>query len=1000
MEDNEKRFEQDIETHLLDKGYIKLSSYEYDIDKGLYLNTLISFIKSTQERSWRKHEKYYGERAIEAFYQRLQKSIDERGLLDVIRKGFEDMGTKFFLCFFKPETKLNEETVDKYNKNILSVSRQFKYSNRNNNTIDMVISINGIPLVALELKNQLKGQDYKNAIKQFKENRDPREFVFKLNNRILIYFALDLYEVWVSTKLDGYKTDFLPFNQGRNGSGKSGASGNPENKEGYATSYLWENILDKDNFLDIINKFISKPKDQQKIIFPRFHQYDVVKKVLTDVKENGVGKNYLIEHSAGSGKSNSISWLAYRLASIHDKNDLIIFDTVIIVTNRIVLDSQLQETIKTFEHTRGLIETIDQRKGSKGLVEAINDKKRIIICTIQKFLHAYKDFKNMSGRNFAIIVDEAHLGQTGEAARKLRKGLIDKKEAVNNLREEHEIDELDEGGELIYEIISQGKHKNQSFFAFTATPKNKTIELFGRHNPESKKTEPFHVYSMRQAIEEGFILDVLKYYSTFEEQARIIKTTEDNPEVYKDDAKKQIYRLIKNDKNLIRSKVELIMNNFLSHGIHEIDKKAKAMVVTSSRSSAVKYFFEIKNYLQRKYGDASQIGVLVAFSGEVNLHGKTYREADLNKDNNGDLINTDKKFRKMFHSDQYKILVVANKYQTGFDEPLLHSMYIDKKLIGVSAVQTLSRLNRKYPKKTSTFVMDFVNKSEVIKSAFQPFYEATYLEGITDPNIVYDLKNKIYEFNLYDIETVNKFYEIVKVSLEEQNKDDLGKASSLFIPIEEKYKSLTTAEQNKYRDLLNKFNRLYLYITQMIRIHDTQLLKDYSFTSYLVRLLPKTDYEKISISDKVQIDFIDIHETFKGSIDLEKTSADLSVDKIKKDLKTERPKSTLEKIIEEVNDFYGDIVDPDKKAIEFIYNEILNDSDLMKKIHSYIKNNDRNTFVETWFPTLFWNIIINSLQKHGDNFPEKLRKDDGFTKFVMQLIAKKIWDEFTKQTDT
>ncbi|WIF88306.1 type I restriction endonuclease subunit R [Acholeplasma laidlawii] len=792
MKDNEKRFEEDIESHLINHEYRKLSMQGYDVSKGIYLDILVEFIKKTQSKSWERYIKYYGDEAPNKLYRRLEDSISHHGLLHVLRNGIKDMGIDLFICFFKPESELNPTLVERYEGNILGVTRQFAYSPFNNNTIDIVLSINGIPFIAIELKNQLKGQDYRNAMHQWRYNRDPKELIFRFNHRILVYFAVDLYETWMTTELKGTDTHFLPFNQGSNGSGVSGGAGNPQNPYGYTTSYLWEDVLSKNSIIDILHRFISNPKDSKKIIFPRYHQYDVVKKVLSDVKDNGVGQKYLIEHSAGSGKSNSIAWIAYRLASVHNINDKPIFDSVIIVTDRVVLDSQLQDTINSFEHRAGLVEAIDDKKRSRGLTEAINDKKRIIICTIQKFLFAYKDFDEMEGRKFAIIVDEAHQGQTGASAKTLRRALIDKKVAIKEYAEMEgvEEDEVDDTDELVAEVLAQGQHSNQSFFAFTATPKNKTIELFGRRNPSTGKHEPFHVYSMRQAIEEGFILDVLKYYTTLQDQFKIVRTTRDNPEVIEGQAKRVLVRYYKEHGFTIHKKTELIMDNFLNNGQFRINGKAKAMIVADSRHNAVRYYHAIQEYIKDNPDITSNIGVLVAFSGEVKLDGKSYKEAEMNVDRDGHYINSDKKLRKAFRSDEFNILVVANKYQTGFDEPLLHSMYVDKKLHGVNAVQTLSRLNRVYPGKVDTFVMDFVNTHEDMKKSFQPFFETTYLDGQTDYNRVYDLRTKIHSYMLYNDQDVDLFAKIKIDAAKKQDDKALGRVTSILKPVIDQYLEL------------------------------------------------------------------------------------------------------------------------------------------------------------------------------------------------------------------
>lgn len=998
MQDNEKRFEQDIESYLINQeGYRKLSMSGYDVSKGLYLDILIEFIKSTQSKEWIRYEKYYGSDAPIKFYRRLEDSINNHGLLHVLRNGIKDMGIDLFLCFFKPETELNSLLIERYEKNILGVTRQFAYSPNNNNTIDLVISLNGIPLVALELKNQLKGQDYKNAINQFKNNRDPKEFIFRFNHRILTYFAVDLYETWMATELKGADTYFLPFNQGSNGPGVSSGAGNPTNPNGYTTAYLWEEVLSKDTFLDIIHRFISKSKDSNKIIFPRYHQYDVVKKVLDDVKEKGVGQNYLIEHSAGSGKSNSIAWIAYRLASVHDHNDKPIFNSVIIVTDRVVLDSQLQDTISGFEHRAGLVEAIDDKKRSRGLTEAINDKKRIIICTIQKFLFAYKDFDLMEGRKFAIIVDEAHQGQTGASAKTLRRALIDKKIAIKEYAETEGIDEedVDDTNELVAEVLAQGQHKNQSFFAFTATPKNKTIELFGRLNPKTNKYEPFHNYSMRQAIEENFILDVLQYYTTLQDQFKIVRTTKDNPEVIEGQAKRVLVQYYKEHGHTIHTKTNFIMDNFLNNGQFRIGGKAKAMVVADSRHNAVRYYQEIKEYIKNNPTETQNMGVLVAFSGEVKLDGKTYREAEMNMDVEGHLINSDKKLRKAFKSDDFNILVVANKYQTGFDEPLLHSMYIDKKLNGVNAVQTLSRLNRTYPGKVDTFIMDFVNTHEDIKKSFQPFYETTYLDGATDYNRVYDLRTKIHAYMLYNDNDVDLFANVKIQAGKAQDERALGRVTGILKPIIDQYLELNEKEKYEYRDLLRKFTHAYSYITQIVRINDKELFKEFMFTSYLVKLLPKDTAEKINIDDKITLEYAKLKETYKGSIELEKTSADLKPEQSLQAKKKPKTRDTLQSIIDKVNELYfGDFTESDKVIIQGIFEMFMND-DEVKKYAQYAKDNNPEMFVNSLFPEKFKEIAMSLFEKNHESF-QKLFTDTSFYEKVMDAMARELYKKLRK----
>lgn len=1016
MDTSEKRFEQDIENYMITKGGLEQFSYQddsgkwvykyhYDADKSIYLDVLISFIESTQEKSWQKYLKLYGNDAPNKLYRRFEDSVNEYGIIYVLKNGIEDMGIKIKLCYFKPESNLNQTDAELYNKNIVGVTRQFAYSNSNHNTIDMALTINGIPVVALELKNQLKGQDVNSAKKQYKEDRDRKELCFRFNHRFLVYFAVDLYEVWMTTVLDGKNTRFIPFNQGSNGAGNSGGAGNPANANGYSTSYLWENVLTKDSLLDIINKFVSyveekeeveengvvKNRINKKIIFPRYHQFDVVHKVIDDVKMNGVGQNYLIEHSAGSGKSNSIAWIAYRLASLHDEDNNSIFNTVIVVTNRIVLDSQLQDTISSFDHKPGLLETIDEKKHSKDLKDAINDGKRIIVCTVQKFLYSYKEFDDMTGKKFAIIIDEAHQGQSGESAKTLRKSLIDRNIAIKDYAEEELDDFVEDEDEIVDELIAHGRHSNQSFFAFTATPKNKTLELFGRYNNKTGKTESFHVYSMRQAIEEGFILDVLANYMTIKEAFKLVKISKDNPELIEGPAAHALIRYYKEDNFTIVQKTDMIMTNFCENGRWKINGRGKAMVVADSRVNAVKYYFAIKHYIKDYPDNAVGCNALVAFSGEVEVDGKKWTESMLNVDENGKEIKSDKKLRKAFKSDKFNILVVANKYQTGFDEPLLHSMYVDKKLNDITAVQTLSRLNRMCKDKEDTFVLDFKNSAEDIKESFQPYYEETLLEGTTDYNKVYDLRKKARDYKLYNDEDIDKFYDIMAANEGSgQNSVAIGKITSILKPIVDIYKNFTDEDKYAVRDYMRKFKNNYAYITQLVRIHDKELYKEYIFVSHLLKLIPKDEKVKIDINDKIKLEFVSLKESFSGSIALEKKKVDLKPTGNGLSKKPEKRKDTLKSIIDKVNERYsGNFTESDRVVVEDILNRFMNDKDI-KKYEKLAKNNDAEMFTKNLFPDKFNELITSSYIDNNESY-KKLQTDTEFYKLVMEYMAREMY---------
>ena len=1031
MDVSEKRFEYDIEQYLITQGGYEqfvgqdkdgnwVHNRQHDVDKCIYMDVLCEFIAKTQPKEWAKYTKYYGDKAADKLYTRLEQTISNEGLISVLRNGITDMGVKLKVCYFKPESTLNETLNEQYAANILGCTRQFQYSVNNGNTIDMVLSVNGIPVVAIELKNQFKGQDVYNAMKQYKKDRSSKEFAFRLDHRFLVYFAVDLNEAWMTTQLKDDATYFMPFNMGSNGAGVTGGAGNPKNENGYDTYYLWEEVLQKDSLLDILHRFISHVKEKEevtkngvtkmvtkdKVIFPRYHQYDVVKKVVADVREKGPGTNYLIEHSAGSGKSNSIAWIAYRLASLHNDNNDSVFDSVIVVTNRVVLDSQLQDTINSFEHVPGLLECIDEKKHSRDLAEAINDKKRIIICTIQKFLFAYKDIERFSGRKFAIIVDEAHQGQSGESAKTLRRSLIDIGVAVKNYAEEEGIDEseVDLSNDYINAVVGQGKHENQSFFAFTATPKGESLELFGVACPTTDGGpiihRPFHVYSMRQAIEEGFILDVLANYTTIKEAFKLVKVSDDNPELIEGPTSKALFKYYKKHGYTITQKTEMIMTNFLENCRYQIGGKGKAMVVADSRANAVRYYFAIKQYMKDHPEESKGCDVMIAFSGEISLEDmpseRPYTEATMNLDENGKYITTDKKFRKAFHSDLYNILVVANKYQTGFDEPLLHTMYVDKKLKDITAVQTLSRLNRTAPNKQSTFVLDFENTEKDIKESFLPYYETTTMQGDSDINRVYDLRSKIAEFMLYNFEDVETFINFMgKHNGSAQSDASIGRLAGLLRPVVERYKELSEDDQYTVRDYIRKFNGTYSYVTQLVRLHDQDLFNEFQYTSNLIRLLPRSKVDIIDVEDKIKLEYAKLTETFSGQITLnEKPPIFVPGGSIQPKVPNKK-QDTLQNIIDKVNErFEGKFTDADRVIIEGIYQMFMKDSDV-KKFKKYAKDNSTEMFVESLFPDKFKDIVTQCFLDNNEAF-QKLFNDPEFYQKVQDEMAKELYKSLRK----
>ena len=1015
MEYKEIRFEQDIETYLLSPagGYQKGDMKKYDKDKALDMETLLSFVKDSQPKEWDRFERMTVSDVEKKFFKAINDAITNLGLIHVLRHGFKYRGIDFKTAYFKPESELNMRLWDLYDKNILHVTRQFRYSSENSNSVDMVLSLNGIPVAALELKNQITGQSIDHSKNQYMYDRNPKEPVFQFNRRILVYFGVDLYNVVMTTKLDGKRTYFLPFDQGSKGAGVNGGKGNPSNPEGYTTAYLWERVLQKDSLLDIIQKFIhlevrdvkvikdgkEKIEHKKTLIFPRYHQLDVVRKLIHDVRETGSGTNYLIQHSAGSGKSNSIAWTAYRLASLHDESNKSIFASVIIVTDRRVLDSQLQDTISGFEHQSGLVETIGDSKTSKDLKDAINDGKRIIVTTLQKFPVIYQEIDENKGRNFAIIVDEAHSSQTGQSAMKLKTALADTQEALREYAEiegklESEI--LDGEDKLIQEIITHGRHRNLSFFAFTATPKEKTLEMFGTEADDGS-FHPFHVYSMKQAIEEAFIIDVLKNYMTYKTCFKIAKNTPDNPEVPISLAAKTVRRFESLHPHNLQQKTAIIIEHFRGITKDKIGGRAKAMVVTASRLHAVRYYHEFKNYIERMNYD--DVDILIAFSGIVKDGADDYTESGMNKSKIGAPIN-EKQLPEAFHDD-FNMLIVAEKYQTGFDEPLLHSMFVDKRLNGVKAVQTLSRLNRIHPGKNDTFILDFVNTNEDIQKAFEPFYEKTSLGEEIDVNKIYLSKEKLREYKLYNDEDIEKF---VKINFKPGNQTavDLGKMTSLLKPIVDRYNDLNANDKYMFRRNIRNFNKWYTYITQITRMFDIPLHKEYTFTSYFARLIPPTETEKLDLDEKLRLEFYKLEQTFKGDITLNPGSGPLHhvIGGAKE--KEEEKKDLLEEIIKKINlVFEGKWSESDRVIVEILYNKILKEENNLEK---QAKHNDSEVFEKSIFPKTFEKAAQDSYMESKDSYMDSMKafsrlfEDKAYYNSVMEVIAKEAYKNLRTRT--
>lgn len=905
MDTSEKDFEGRVEAHLLATGYTKRDPAKYDRARCLDPDMLFDFLFATQPKAWEKLKGQHGDQVKERFLKRLVNEIETRGTLDVLRKGVTDLGCKFDLYYPAPETTLNAEHQSLYQANLFTVIRQLRYSQKNENSLDLVLFLNGLPILTAELKNELKGQNVQDAVKQYRHDRDPKEPLFKLG-RCLAHFAVDTDLVYMTTHLRGAATRMLPFNKGN----EFGA-GNPPNPNGFKTAYLWEQIWQPNILLEIINHFLvfrdrldekGKKTGEKELIFPRYHQLDAVRRLLVHARANGAGQNYLIQHSAGSGKSNSIAWLAHQLAGLHTVYNQRVFDSIIVITDRRVLDRQLQQTVRSFSQVRGIVAAIEKAK-SKELAAALEKGKDIIVTTLQTFPFVADKIGTLPGQRFAVIIDEAHSSQSGETNTSLKEVL-----AVASLEQAEQEDAAEGPDEedavnatLEATMKKRGKLPNVSFFAFTATPKAKTLELFGSPTPEGGRV-PFSLYSMRQAIEEGFILDVLRHYTTHKQYFSLLKKIQADPAY---DRKKGIF-LLKSYADLhehaIAKKTELMVEHFQDQVRHRIAGQAKAMVVTRSRLHAVRFKRAFDKYLKQQ---GYQYRALVAFSGEVTDPdtGEKFTEAGMNGFPESQTADT-------FKQKEFRFLIVANKFQTGFDQPLLHTMYVDKKLGGVNAVQTLSRLNRTHPDKEDTFVLDFANDAEEIQKAFQPYYQATLLSETTDPNKLYDIKRLLEDFHLYTAAEVEAFAQVYFSPTGSQDK-----LLPILHPVVDEYQKLTPEEQANFRKLVGDFVRLYAFLSQVLSFTDADLEKTYQFLRHLYRKLPvKRDELPTEITDNINMDSYRIQQTSSGQIALLKEDGEVYAIA---DLGTGKPKEAdlapLSAIIQYINDNYGtDFTDEDR----------------------------------------------------------------------------------------
>ena len=989
---SEAAFETVIEAHLLENGYVSIAGDGFDRERAIFPETVLAFIRGTQPKEWAKLEALHGDKTGGQVLGDLCKWMDHNGSLATLRHGFKCYGRTLHAAYFKAAHELNPELEARYAANRLGLTRQLHFSPRSEKSLDVTLSLNGIPMATVELKNPLTGQQVRHARRQYREDRDPREPIFEFKRRTLVHFAVDTESVLMTTRLAGRATHFLPFNKGCNG-----AAGNPPDPEGrtYRTAYLWEEVLQRDSLLDLLARFIHLQTDEKRddqgrkvktdsMIFPRYHQLQAVRMLVDAARREGVGHNYLIEHSAGSGKSNTIGWLTHRLASLHDAANRRVFDSVIVVTDRVVLDQQLQDTIYQFEHKRGVVQRIDE--SSRQLAEALEHAVPVIITTLQKFPFVSRQLLKMAGergttgtgtlatRRCAVIVDEAHSSQGGETATDLKEVL-----GGEGLREEAKKRAAEEGredmAELFRSMAKRGKQANLSFFAFTATPKYKTLAVFGRDG------RPAHRYTMRQAIEEEFILDVLKHYTTYGTYFKLLKACEDDPNVERKKAALALARFMKLHPHNIAQKTEIMVEHFQAVTRHKIGGRAKAMVVTGSRLEAVRYKQGFDRYIREK---GYAIKSLVAFSGTVvddELPAETYTEPGMN---NGI---SEKQLPEKFATQEYQVLLVAEKYQTGFDQPLLHTMFVDKRLAGIQAVQTLSRLNRVHPFKEDSFVLDFVNDREEIREAFKTYYEGAEMGEEVDPARMYVIKGELDASGVYLDEEVDRFSAVYFKPKRRQSALDHRTMNAALDPAVSRFtvrRDDNEEEAEGWRGKVQAFLNLYGFLSQVIPYQDSDLERLYVFLRHLAAKLPhRTSGPAYRFDDEVRLEYYRLQKISEGSISLQGGEARLLDGPTEVGSGLVRPQPVpLSQLIDIVNERFGtDFNQADQLFFDQIVEAAMTDDGLRQA--AAVNPGDKFELV---FKGLLENLFVERMDQNEEIFV-RFMNDASFQKLVTAWMA-------------
>lgn len=993
---NEAAFESVIEADLLANGYVSLPAKDFDLENCIFPATVLAFIRETQPKERARLENLLGDKTNEQILKDLCRWMNANGSLATLRHGFKCYGRNLRIAFFQSAHKLNPELNRLFAANRVGVTRQLRYNPKHTKTVDLGLSVNGVPVVTLELKNSLTGQTFENAIRQYKQDRDQRELFFEFKPRTLVHFAADTEQVFMTTRLAGDATNFLPFNKGNDG-----RAGNPLNPNGgYRTAYLWTEVLARNSLLDLLQRFLHlqieevRAEDGRKVkketmVFPRYHQLQAVRNLVAAAQIEGVGHNYLIEHSAGSGKSNTIAWLAHRLASLHNERDEQIFDMVIIVTDRKVLDRQLQDTIYQFEHRQGVVKKIDE--DSKQLAVALENRTPVVITTLQKFPFVSKQLvklaeargENGTGilptRKCAIIIDEAHGSQSGESAIEL-KGVLGGaalQEAAQTQAIEEAIEDMEE---LFRTMAKRGRQDNLSFFAFTATPKHKTLVVFGRNGIA------FDRYTMRQAIEERFIIDVLKNYTTYKAYYKLLKASADDPNVERKKAAQALARFMRLHPYNISQKTEVMIEHFNSHTRHKIGGRAKAMVVTGSRLEAVRYKQSFDRYIKaRNY----PIKTLVAFSGTVQddkIDSVTYTEEAMN---NGV---RERELPDAFATDIYQVLLVAEKYQTGFDQPLLHTMYIDKRIAGLQAVQTLSRLNRIHPLKEDTFILDFVNEPDEIREAFAQYYAGASLGEQAEPEQLYKLKVELDEAAVYQADEIERFGEIYFKPVARQSVADHRAINHVLDVVVKRFQDLLEideAEAELFRGKIGAFKNLYVFLSQIIPYQDSDLEKLYTFLRHLSAKLPKRRNEQsVQLDEDVKLQYYRLQKISEGSISLDQNGKSLDGATAVGSGKNNEESVLLSRLIDIVNERFGTDFTP---ADQLFFDQIVEAAVSQESLQQAAKVNSLEKF-SLVFGGLLENLFVERMDQNVEIFARYMN-DRAFQKEIAESMSKEVYEK-------